>query len=242
MPTTVTSTSLPWRLALRERFRPTYAGRFVAWVLRALRRVLTIELFLIQRRPLVAGQVIPAAFRERFTVGQLDAEALLEHCDDPGLDLSRRFIEGALARGELCFGVLDGDRLVAYHWHAVEIAPLDPEIEIGMRASHTYGYKMFTHPAYRGQRLQLHCIRYADDVLVRRGYTHAMGYVRYTNASSRRLLGRTADMEWVGWTGRITLLGHAFVLRTLGARRYGYSCTRVPAIVGPPSLVVKSAG
>jgi hypothetical protein len=101
-------------------------------------------------------------------------------------------------------------------------APLSATLDIHFHhVRQTYAYKMFTAASHRGRRLQLHAAQFGDAELVRRGYTHSIGYVRAQNWASRRSLSRIPGNVTVGRVFHMRCFGRLLSLVTSGAARYG---------------------
>ena len=84
-----------------------------ARLMRLLQKRLGVHVCRVRIRPLIADR--PAAqLPPQIRIDRLDRETLLEACEDPEMSLSREFVETALERGDVSFGVFDGDRLVSY--------------------------------------------------------------------------------------------------------------------------------
>ena len=165
----------------------------------------------------------PDDIRARYEFAVLDREQLLSSCARPELELSREAVERNLRANNVCVGVLDQRRLASYCWFALSgRAPLSASLDIHFDPSHqVYAYKMLTLPSHRGRRLPLYCASFGDAELLRRGYTHSIGYVRVQNLSSRRALSRIPENRTVGAVLYVMLFGRLFSLVTVGARRYG---------------------
>ena len=91
---------------------------------------------------------------DRFRGAFLDRATLTEFTKTPEYELSKEFLDKAFAKGDECYGFLDGNRLAAYGWYS------NKPTEIGERGlilsfdpRYIYMYKGFTHTDYRGKRL-----------------------------------------------------------------------------------------
>ena len=60
-------------------------------------------------------------------------------------------IRGALGRGGLCLGALDGSALVGYVWFAYEIAPHVDGIWVKVPPRAVYRFKSFVRRSHRGR-------------------------------------------------------------------------------------------
>ncbi len=73
----------------------------------------------------------------------------------------------ALARGDRCYAVLDGDRLASYGWYATRPLIVAAGLDLDFDPAYAYMHTGYTHADYRGKRL------------------HAIGMTRVVAASSR---------------------------------------------------------
>src|SRR5438046_5921952 len=120
-----------------------------------------------------------------YEAGFLNARELRRYARDPEHELSRQFVNDALARGDRCYAIRDGDALAAYTWYSTSTTPIGiPNLGVSCGGGYVYVYKAFTHPRYRGQRL--HAIG-KTQALARyraRGYKGLVSYVDAGNLES----------------------------------------------------------
>src|SRR5258706_15727503 len=69
-----------------------------------------VNLRLLDRYP--SAPILPEGLR----VGLVPSEKLSEAAEDPELEMDPEFVRAAIARGDLAFGALKGERLVSYVW------------------------------------------------------------------------------------------------------------------------------
>jgi hypothetical protein len=217
-------------LASREQLERWGVPRWLyAGAMGRLQRSLDVNVFLVHRRPIVADQEIPKHLLRTYLFTELRRADLLSFVHNRVLDMSAQFVHEACARGDACFGVLHANDLVAYYWQALGgVTPFNDQVNIeSTYPGQTYAYKMFTHPRYRGRRLQLFNWRYGDTELARRGYTHTIGVVDTHNFASRRALARAHELQRLGVAGFISVLGGHVAFRSRGVRQYGFGVTPV---------------
>jgi hypothetical protein len=195
-----------------------------------LSRRFQAEVLLVCRRPLLAGAPIPDDVRARYEFAVLDRQQLLSSCEVPELELLSQAVERSLRANDVCVGVLDQRRVASYCWYALSgHAPLSASLDIHFDPScQVYAYRMLTLPSHRGRRLPLYCATFADAELLRRGYTHSIGYVRAQNLASRRALSRIPQNQTVGAVLYVVLFDKLFSFVTAGARRYGIRIVSTP--------------
>jgi hypothetical protein len=78
---------------------------------------------------------------------------LVRYAADPSVDLTEPFVRHACAKGDRCYGVLDGETLASYKWCSTRPTDVDAHLRLQFGDEWFYTYKAFTLPAYRGQRL-----------------------------------------------------------------------------------------
>lgn len=157
----------------------------------------------------------------RFTFRFLTAAEVRHHAADPDLDLSDDLAERIENGRDLCFAALEGDRLAAYGWYALECIEPEHNFHIPMSyASDTaYMYKGFTHSDYRGLRLHGRIMGLALRALAGQEVTHLVSTVNWTNWPSLRSCDRLGYER----IGKIVALsgGHWIVRTPRAARRRG---------------------
>jgi hypothetical protein len=116
--------------------------------------------------------------------GFLDRELLLERVGAQESDMTEDFIVDAIARGDRCYGVMFGDTLASYGWYSRRPTPIDDDLTLHFNSAWAYMYKVFTLPAYRGNRLHGIGAARALEVFSKRGSAGLICYVRSNNFSS----------------------------------------------------------
>jgi hypothetical protein len=89
-------------------------------------------------------------------VRMLEARAMDRYADDPEYDLTRRTLEEAVARGDRCAAIFDGETLASYGWYAtqpIRLLEIPGAPLLHFDPAYAYMYNGFTHRAYRGRRL-----------------------------------------------------------------------------------------
>lgn len=87
----------------------------------------------------------------------LDKATLLRQAargGDIGMDAA--FIRAALAKGDRCYGALDGETLAAYGWYSTRptaVTAIADDMVLCFDTAYAYMYRGYTPPAYRGRRL-----------------------------------------------------------------------------------------
>ncbi len=183
-----------------ETFGPVSTASDLA--LRAINRIVFFKIL----KGVVIEKVDPRflAYDERYRFARLDERALRAFAVTPEYELSETFLREAFARGDECYGFLDGAILAAYGWYARGPTPLEkPGLVLRFSERYVYMYKGFTHPAHRGRRLHAIGMTRALAACQARGYLGIVSYVEATNFASLRSVYRMGYADF----GAIALLG-----------------------------------
>jgi ribosomal protein S18 acetylase RimI-like enzyme len=144
----------------------------------------------------------------RFEHRVLDANTLRRFSAIQRYGLSQSFLDEALAKGDECYGILDGDRLASFGWYSVEPTMISDDLRLHFDRRRVYMYKGFTDPDYRGQRLHAIGMTHALKLYRERGSKGMVSYVDASNFDSLRSCWRMGFQE----------VGQIYYLRT--ADRY----------------------
>ena len=156
--------------------------------------------------------------------GFLDEAALrraVKNAADPADDMDEAFIEAALAKGDRCYGALDGDVLVSHGWYSTVPTHLSDDLVLHFDRAYTYMYKGYTRPAYRGRRLHGIGMAGAMKAYATEGKRGLVSYVESTNFSSLRSCYRMGYRDF----GRILCVlsaGRYVTHATAGCGAYGF--------------------
>lgn len=196
----------------------------------AVRSLAAIAEFRILRgvfvpRPDPAFLACPAAYDARI----LSEADLRRFAADPANELSRAFVDEALARGDQCYAICDGERLAAYGWYAFGPTPIGlPGLVLHYRTGCVYMYKGFTHNDYRGQRLHAIGMTRALQHYLSKGYRGIVSYVESTNFDSLKSCFRMGYFAF-GSVYVVKAFGRYFAFSTPGCSEYAF---RVESVGG----------
>jgi ribosomal protein S18 acetylase RimI-like enzyme len=187
---------------------------------RALNRVVFFRVY----RCLQIRDVDPAflAIESRYQHRFLDEETLRRFSREPRYDLSPAFVDEALAKGDECYGILDGDRLANFGWYSRQPTKLSDDLLFCFDPRHVYMYKGFTDPEYRGRRLHSIAMTWALKRLRERGADGLVSYVDATNFDSLRSCYRMGYRD-VGQIYCVRAANQRWVHADAGCRRSGIS-------------------
>jgi hypothetical protein len=121
------------------------------------RRWLWVETYRCLRLPWKQAQIAAAAVAELsvpIAVRQLQRSEIQRYSYEAVYNFSLRFLKGIASRDDLCFGAFAGDKLVSYCFFAAMPTDIDADLRFHFPQRWIYVYKAFTHPAWRGRRLQ----------------------------------------------------------------------------------------
>lgn len=185
-----------------------------------LEKALGLWIYRVNVRVLGEGPARPDRLPQGMTVRVLSEPELLEASADEGLDLTPAFIREAMARGDLCCGAYEGERLVGYTWRAPAVAPFRDGLWIRVRDPLHYVYKSFTLESHRGRGIHLALTRLADGYMLEKGRPAEVGFIDISNMPSLRA-ARSLGRHKVGWAGYARVFGRSYSFTTAGVRKAG---------------------
>jgi hypothetical protein len=147
---------------------------------------------------------------------------LMGFADRPEYELSRRFLDEALGKGDECYGILHGDVLAAYGWYSHTPTEINaPGLMLHFDDRYIYMYKGFTHADHRGQRLHAVGMTRALQAYLGQGYKGILSYVESNNFGSLKSCYRMGYTNF-GHLYVARLFGQYLVHSGVGCRRYGF--------------------
>lgn len=154
--------------------------------------------------------------------GSFSSEAQLRRlARDPASDLDDAFLDEALARGDRCYAVLEGDTLANYSWYSHRPRHIDERFDVHFDPRYVYVYKSLTPPAYRGRRLHGIAMSHALRALNALGYQGIIAHVESNNHRSLRSGARMGHREF-GTIRMMHVGGRWQIWASPGCRRYGF--------------------
>ena len=118
------------------------------------------------------------ATRDELIAALSDAELAEEMTGD--------FVDQAVSRGDQCYVIYDGPKLVSLGWYSNHPTHLSDELTLSFDRSWMYMYKGYTLRSHRGKRLHGIGMTKALYTYTERGARGLIGYVRSTNVQSLR--------------------------------------------------------
>ena len=101
-------------------------------------------------------------------------------------EMAVEFVDDALARGDECYGIFEGPRLVSIGWYSNQPTQLSDKLTLSFDRAWMYMYKGYTLRSHRGQRLHGIGMSKALHAYAERGSRGLISYVRSTNFQSLR--------------------------------------------------------
>ena len=98
-----------------------------------------------------------------------------------GYSYSRSFAIEALSRGDRCFGIFEGDRLLWYCWYAREAAPVFDDVDVLADFPYLYAYNAHTDAEHRGRGLHRIGIELSARFFATEGYRAFTAYMEAHN-------------------------------------------------------------
>lgn len=161
----------------------------------------------------------------------LTAEEMRRHVADPDSLLTDRFIDEAAAKGDRCYALFDGDRVMSYGWYSnrpTRLTEVTSGAVLHFDPRYAYMYHGYTHPDYRSRRLHAIGMAAALEELTNEGLSGLVSYVVSSNFSSLKSCYRMGYQCF----GHIVMvkLGDRYVWSaTAGCKKYDF---RVEAAAG----------
>ena len=162
----------------------------------------------------------PKAKEGRF----LDFATLKRLARNPELMLTERFIAQAEAKGDRCYGFLEGELLSSYGWYSTKptlLTEVRDDLVIHFNPTYAYMYNGFTHPKFRGQRLHAIGMAKALEALTGEGLDGLVSYVDSANFASLKSCFRMGYQTF----GHVALVKVGDRFRSYaspGCTRYGF--------------------
>jgi len=193
---------------------------------RALNRLVSYQTFIgmwISSSSFHGGAVRPGfLFDSRF----LTHAEIIDLPSHPELEVTERFVDRALEKGDACFGIFDRQRLVSYSWYSRLPTWVSGELAITFDPDYTDMFKGFTLPAYRGKRLYAAGIYRAALAEASRGSKGLVSLVESANFAARRSLARMGHKAF-GTIRVFRAFGASRISATESCGRFGVSLTAI---------------
>lgn len=147
---------------------------------------------------------------------------LREYAKDPSNQLDIEFIEGALAKGHRCFGIIDQKALAAYGWYSKIDTHARYDLELCFNKQWVYMYRGYTSPTYRGQRLHAIGMGKALEEFSKKRVLGLISLVETNNFRSLRSVYRLGYCNF-GKIRAIKILGKWRIKADKACQQYGFT-------------------
>ena len=190
-----------------------------AFVLRAIKRVIDFKVLRALCITVVAPGFleIPAGMSGDF----LDRETLRRMTADVKYDVTPEFLDEALAKGDECYAILDGDQPAAYGWYAHSPTRMSDGLLVRFDPAYVYMYKGLTLDAYRGRRLHAIAMTRALAACKAKGFKGLVSYIEADNLTSLKSAHRMGYVDF-GWVFIFKIMGRYATVRTPGCTALGF--------------------
>jgi len=165
---------------------------------------------------------------------------LRRYARDSANDLTDAFLDQALAKGDRCYAILDGDVLASYGWYSRDDTHITDELVLRFSREWLYMYKAYTMPRYRGLRLNAIGMAALLDEGRRLGLRGLVSFVEANNYSSLNS-GYRMGYQDVGRIVALKALGQYWIHVDRACGTYGFAVTslepqRLPRMAGAKGL------
>jgi hypothetical protein len=190
-----------------------------AFAIRAVQRVIDFKVLRAMCITVVAPGFLelPAGLSADF----LDRETLRRMTAETKYDLTAEFLDDALAKGDECYAIVDGDEPAAYGWYAHSPTPMSDGLVVQFDPAYVYMYKGLTLDAYRGRRLHAIGMTRALAAYQARGFKGLVSYIESDNLNSLKSSYRMGYVDF-GRVFILRVLGRHVTFRTPGCAAFGF--------------------
>jgi len=188
--------------------------------MKRLQRHLGLSVFRVLTRSLADGASCDAHVPDGIRCRLLAEDELLSHCWDRELELSEKSARAAFARGDVCVGALEGERLVGYAWYAFGATPESGGVWVDFAPQLRYSYRHFVRPGDRGRRITAGLLPAGDALCRERERTGCLTLIHTHNRASIRASGR-AGARTAGFAAYLRLFGRVLCWYSPGAKALG---------------------
>ena len=165
----------------------------------------------------------PPQFQARF----LSQEEIASLVSDPEGHVSEQFAEIALAKGDMCYGIFDGQHLASFGWYSQKPTLLQPRLTLHFDPSYVYMYNGYTFPEYRGQRLHAVGMSRALKAFSDRGCKGLVSVVESNNLESLRSCYRMGYKDF-GILRAVGLFDKLWTFHSRGCEAFSFRLEVMP--------------
>lgn len=155
----------------------------------------------------------------RYQCGFLTPEQLFAFAQNSEYEISPHFLKSALAKGDECYGIIDGEVLASYGWYANAATDINRDLRLSFNQQFMYMYKGYTKDDYRGQRLHAVGMTRALQAYLERGRRGLVSFVDGDNFDSLKSCYRMGYTDF-GAVYMAKVLGRCLLWHSAGCRDY----------------------
>lgn len=157
-------------------------------------------------------------------------EELLRAVEDPEIaaEMSREFVEAALAKGDEAYAIFEGEKLVSMGWYSNQPTDISDDLVLHFDPAWVYMYKGYTLVSHRGKRLHGIGMSLALRAYTERGSRGLISYVKSNNFSSLRSIARMG-YRLFGDVYAVQAFGRVMTWATRGCAPYQFRLEKRPS-------------
>jgi hypothetical protein len=189
---------------------------------RWLRQGTPLRILVVVTRPIDAVRPIGVRHIEGLTARFLTPQHARDLAQSEEGWYSPAFADGAIAMGDRCLGVFQGDRLLSYCWYSSGPTTAFKDVLVSVDSRYRYAYKAYTDARERGRGLHGYGAAAAAAQLAAEGGVRGIvAYIEASNLSSL-LSARKLGDEIVGFVALYRTGGEVRSLVTRGCATVGF--------------------
>lgn len=154
-----------------------------------------------------------------YSFGFLELEQLLPLIRPEEMTMDHKFAEKGYAKGDRCFGVIDGDNLAHYSWYSATPTIVLDDLKFHFSKDKVYMFNAYTSHKYRGKKLYPLAVTQAVKNYINHGFVGALTIIAANNFSS------ISAVEQIGFSaiGRfyVSSVGGSYVYPSSGCTNNG---------------------
>lgn len=189
-----------------------------------IQRLIYFKIFRIMSLPLADADPAYLGEAPGFDGLFLDAKSCRRLADNPIYNLSKTFLDQALANGDKCYAYFQDDAIASYNWFSDKPGIIVDRFKFHYDNAFFYGHTGLTLPKYRGRRLYAFGLAAGLKDYGTRGYRGLIGIVEAQNYNAVRSNFRTGYKSF-GTIFIIRLFGRYIIHASKGCKKHSCSMT-----------------
>ena len=152
--------------------------------------------------------------------GWIDEKTLRQFSSQNPQIASREFVDEFIAKGDRCYGFMDGEELVAFSMFSNKETFLTPELKFGFNPEYVYMYNGHTHPQHRGKNYHGFSMAMGLKHYAEKGHKGLVSFVEIYNQASLKSCYRMGYKNF-GTFASIKILGRHWIKMSSGCTEFG---------------------